>query len=136
MNWIERIEVSPKKVRGFGLLFGCLGIIVTIFLFYHHRLYWPWSLSGALFFLISAFWGYPLLRPIYIGWMSLAYLMAWINTRILLGLFFYLVITPAGLVLKLIGKDLLDQKSNRSTPSYWIKSERIDRDLEHYRHLF
>jgi len=136
MNWIERIEVSPKKVRGFGLIFGCLGIIVTIFLFYYHRLYWPWSFSGALFFLISAYWGYPILRPIYIGWMLFAYLMAWMNTRILLSLFFYLVITPTGLALKLIGKDLLDQKSNRSTQTYWIKSERVTGDLERYRHQF
>ncbi len=127
MNWIERIEDSPKKVRSFGLLFGLLGIVVTVFLFYHHRLYWPWPLFGAIFFLICAFWGYPVLRPVYIGWMSLAYLIAWMNTRVLLGLFFYLVITPIGLAIKITGKDLLDQKSHRSTPSYWIKRKEVNR---------
>ncbi len=42
---------------GFGLLLGCLGTMVTMFLFYYHRLYWPWSFLEALFFLISAYGG-------------------------------------------------------------------------------
>jgi Saxitoxin biosynthesis operon protein SxtJ len=136
MSWIEQTDFSPKKVRNFGFLFGCLGLLAAIFLFYRHRLYWPWVFSGTLFLFITALWGYPILRPIYAVWMSLAYLMAWINTKIILGLLFYLVMTPIGLALRLIGKDLLDQKSDRTRSSYWIKKDGISNDRERYRHQF
>ena len=38
---------------------------------------------------------HAVLRPIYVGWMKFAFVLGWINTRLILGLFFYLILTPS-----------------------------------------
>ncbi len=74
---------------------------------------------GTVFFLVTGLFGYPVLRPLYLGWMKFAFVLGWLNTRLLLGVFFYLVITPTGLLLRILRKDLLDQRVDRSAKSYW-----------------
>ncbi len=63
------------------------------------------------------------LTPIYKGWMGLATIMGWFMTRVILGVLFYLVITPVGLISKIMGKDFLDLKINRAQKSYWKRRE-------------
>lgn len=65
---------------------------------------------------------YPmLLKPIYWGWLKFAAALAWVNTRLILGIIFYLVFTPVGLILRLLRKDLLKQRWESNANSYWIK---------------
>jgi multisubunit Na+/H+ antiporter MnhG subunit len=54
----------------------------------------------------------------------------WVNTRLILGLLFYLIITPIALLLKLIGKDLIDTKLDNSRASY-----RTTRELQDKNHM-
>jgi hypothetical protein len=68
--------------------------------------------------------------------MKFAALLAWVNTRLILGLFFYLVLTPVGVILRLMGKDLLDEKIDRSASSYWIKRDQAITDRSRYERLF
>ena len=68
---------------------------------------------------------FPLiLKPIYILWMSFAVVMGFIVSHIILSLIFGLVFTPAGLLIRLLRKDPLDEKINPQAESYWIKRER------------
>jgi hypothetical protein len=68
------------------------------------------------------------------GWMIFALALGWFNTRLLLTVFYLILGIPA-LVLKLIGKDLLDRGfKNRS--SYWIKKENVPHTTERARHQF
>ena len=60
-----------------------------------------------------------LLRPIYISWMIFSIVLGWFMTRLILSLIFYLVITPIGLILKIIGKDLLELKKQEVNESFW-----------------
>lgn len=65
---------------------------------------------------------YPmLLKPIYWGWLKFAAALAWVNTRLILGVIFYLVFTPVGLILRLMRKDLIKQRWDANANSYWIK---------------
>ena len=121
---IEKIDASTKNVRKFGYLFGAICLVVSAYLVYRGKLTWPYVGGAGLLFLAGALVGIPLLRPIYRGWMTFAFVLGWINARVLLGLFFYLVLTPVGLILRISGKDLLDEKIDRSAPSYWIRRER------------
>lgn len=90
----------------------------------HDSILWSWfGLAGA-FFLLAGLFVQSILRPVYIGWMKFAFILGWVNTRILLGVFFYLIITPIGVVMRLAGKDLLDRKIDRSAKSYWKKRDR------------
>jgi hypothetical protein len=133
---IEKIKATPGSVRKFGVLFSVIGVLLTAYLIYRGTVYWYWPLAGSLFFIITAFVGYPILKPLYIGWMAFAYVLGWINTRVLLGVFFYLILTPIGLLLRVGGKDLLDQKVDRSARTYWKKRERQAFDPARYERLF
>ena len=64
------------------------------------------------------------LRLIYVGWMSLAFFLGFVVSNILLTLFFYVVVTPIGLIARLAGKDFLNRKLDAQTESYWIIRDR------------
>jgi len=61
----------------------------------------------------------PLLRPVERGWRRLAETLAWINTRVLLTIVFYLVLAPVGLVRRIAGSDPLERRFDRSAATYW-----------------
>ncbi len=76
-----------------------------------------WGIAGA--FLLLALIAPPaVMRPIQKYWMLLALGLGWVNTRILLTLMFYLVMTPVSLFMKLIGRDALDRKQDQRD-SFW-----------------
>jgi hypothetical protein len=114
--------MSHKQERQFGFLFAAVFTIVA---------FWPlWPLhapslgwlGGAGAWLVVAL-AYPkALAPLYKGWMAFGHVLGWINARIILGLVFFVVVTPIGLVMRLFGKDLLRMRSPRSA-SYWIKRD-------------
>ena len=60
-----------------------------------------------------------LLKYVYILWMRLAYILSWINTRILLVIIFYLVFSPIGLFMRLFRIDHLERNFGRLKDSYW-----------------
>ena len=62
-----------------------------------------------------------ILKPIYLVWMIFAVILGWFMTRLILSLLFFLVVTPIALVLKLVGKDLLELKKQEVRGSYWNK---------------
>ncbi|MGH8548672.1 MAG: SxtJ family membrane protein [Methylococcales bacterium] len=58
------------------------------------------------------------LKPIYIIWMGIGYVLGWINTRILLGLVFYILFTPVALLLRLLRIDPMRRNFDEDTTSY------------------
>lgn len=124
------------EVRKFGLLFGLLGAIAGAYLVWKGNALWPWAFAAGAAFALSGLFAPDVLRPVYAGWMKLAFVLAWVNTRVLLGLFFYLVMTPIGVLLRLFGKDLLDEGIDRSAKSYWVRRETAPFDTERYQRLF
>ena len=60
-----------------------------------------------------------MLRPIYVAWMTLAMPIGWVVSHLLLLFVFYLVVTPIGLAMRLIGYDPLTRQLDRSAKSYW-----------------
>ena len=137
MSWIDlHVTSSKREVRNFGFLFCGLCILAAIYSGYRGSERWMWLLTGALFFLVSGLFIQQVLRPIFIGWMKFALILGWLNTRLVLGVIFYLVVTPVGLILRMLGKDPLDRKMDRSTGSYWKVRERKPLDVERYERLF
>ena len=132
----ERIDASRKNVRKFGYLFGVVGVLLGVLLFFKENSGWYWAPAGGAVFFLLGIAGYPLLRPVYVGWMAFAFLLAWINTRVLLGLFFALVIVPVGLLMRIFGNDPLARTIDRSAGSYWKPKEKETRGKERYTRLF
>ncbi|HUJ70831.1 MAG TPA: SxtJ family membrane protein [Verrucomicrobiae bacterium] len=63
------------------------------------------------------------IRWLYIGLMVAAFPIGWAVTQIMLALMFYCVITPVGLLFRLMGRDLLAQRPANGKPSYWTAKE-------------
>jgi len=73
--------------------------------------------------------------PFHNAWMRLAAILGWINSRILLGLMYYVVFTPLGFVLRLAGRDPL-RRRGPATGSYWIPRPRLRQKREQFERLF
>ena len=133
---IEHIKTGPSEIRKFGILFTVVFGLLAAYLAWKGSGAWPWVLAGAAFFLVAGFSFHPLLRPIYTGWMRFAFVLGWINTRLILGLFFYLILTPVGLFMRLIGRDALHRKFDPKANTYWVKREPMEFKREKYEQLF
>ncbi|HKU51362.1 MAG TPA: SxtJ family membrane protein, partial [Nitrospira sp.] len=75
-----------------------------------------------------------LLREIYTGWMFLGHILGWINTRIILGIVFYGIVTPMGIVMKMMGRDPMRRKFNPEATTYRVVREA--RPVSHMRNMF
>src|SRR5438105_4241668 len=85
---------------------------------------------SAVLFAIAALVAPRALRGIYRLWMRIGEALAWINTRIILTLIFFLVVTPTGLVMRLFGRPPIDPRRRRFAASYWDDVEVGDRHME------
>jgi hypothetical protein len=74
-------------------------------------------------------------RAFHVVWMRLAHALGWVNSRILLALIFYLVMTPVGLVQRLAGRDALCRRGPGSA-SYWIPRSAPKQSKEQFERLF
>ena len=70
------------------------------------------------------------------GWMAFAHVLGWVNTRILLVVFFFLVITPVAVVARLLGKDLISQRLEPEAETYWKPKEQGPFDPQSYLRQF
>lgn len=133
---MDRPDIDNKKLRNFGLgLVIILGLIGGL-LFWRGRSAGPYILAlAAASLVLSMAWPRGLI-PAHRFLIWLGGGLAWINTRIILTLVFYLIFTPASLVLHLMGKDLLDKKSEPDRASYWRERQDPPFDPDSYRHQF
>ena len=132
---MEHQEITKKTLRQFGLMVG--GIFLFIGL-------WPWVwrhetvrlwavVPGTL--LIAAGAVIPsLLREIYKGWMFLGHILGWINTRIILGVLFYGIVTPMGVVMRLAGRDPMRRSFDPDAQTYRVI--RQARPASHMKNMF
>ena len=111
---------STRELRHFGWLMA--GFLIVIFgvlgpwAFSRPIPNWPWW--TALPFILLATLVPVALRPIHRAWMALAHILGWINSRVLLSVFFYLVIFPTGLVRRWVGGDSLDRQFDPKALTY------------------
>ncbi len=117
--------LDNKGLRKFGLTTGA--IIVLLFAFFFPWVFdvatmpmWPWIIAGALW--LPALLMPAVLRPVYTTWMKIGHGIGWVNTRIILGVLFYVLVLPMGLVMRLFGKDPMARKQDESASSYRIES--------------
>ena len=125
---IEKLDAAGY--RNFGLITGLIvcilfGLLIP-WLFSLAYPYWPWIVAGVMAALALII---PVaLQPIYIVWMKFGSVMGWVNTRIILGLLFYVMFLPVGLVMRLFGKDPMRRKLDKAATSYRVISENESKD--------
>jgi len=116
-----RPQDETKQLRHFGLMVG--GIFAAIGVWpalWSGRPLRPWALVLAVALMVPAVVNPRLLRHVYRAWMAAGELLGWINTRILLGLLFFAVITPMGIVMRWLGRDPMQRAFDRRAETYRI----------------
>jgi len=127
-------ELDATGLRKFGLTTGAIvavlfgGLIPWLFGLAYPK--WPWVLAGVLG--IWALAAPATLVPVYRGWMRFGLVIGAATSRVVLGILFYLVILPTGLLMRLTGKDPMrrrfdpDAASYRQPPSRALQSKHME----------
>ena len=115
---------DKKGLRNFGLVTGAIAAVLfgllLPWIFGHGFPLWPWIVAGVL--AAWAFLAPATLSPVYRAWMAVGHVLGWINTRIILGLMFYLVVLPAGFLMRIFRKDPMSRRFEARAPTYRIPS--------------
>lgn len=125
---IKNIDVSPKKLREFGLLVGGVFLALGGLMAWHQKPAAPYLFGVGGFLALFGAARPVILRSVYKGWMTLAALLGWFMSRVLLSILFYTTVTPIGLIIRARGKDLLDLKFPEASGSYWHKRTAVKPD--------
>jgi len=118
---IKKIKSGKKELRQFGLTIAVASGLLGGLLLFRERSGYFYFFAASVGFLLLGLAAPILLKPIQKAWMSVAVLIGWVMTRVILIILFYLVITPLGLLAKLFGKRFLDIGfKNNDQDSYWV----------------
>lgn len=134
---MDRTKQQPtvKDLRQFGFLVGSVFAVIGL---------WPvvfrsesprsWAITiGSLLIALGAI-APQSLKQVHSGWMKVGHILGSINTKIILGIVYYLLITPMGLVMGWMGKDPMHRTLTQDTNTYRVV--RAPRSPQHMRNLF
>ncbi|MEH2196837.1 SxtJ family membrane protein [Nostoc sp.] len=121
MNEIQQLD--RKELRDFGLLGGAIaaGLFGSLLPLIHHE-----SLPILPWVIASILWVWALIAPatlngVYQIWMRIGLVLGWINTRIILSVIFYILITPIGLIMRgVFHHDAMARKLDADVKTYRI----------------
>ena len=122
MNLNKKITVPSN--RSFGLLFFIIFLAISL---------WPiksggdlrlWSFILSLVFLILGITNSKLLAPLNKLWFKIGIILGNFISPVVMGVVFFLVVTPTGIIVRILGKDLLKTNKNKNIPTYWINRDK------------
>ena len=116
----SKIKISSNK--SFGIVFFTVFFIISIWPLLSANEIRYWSLVISVVFLILGIINSKILTPLNKVWFKIGILLGNIISPIVMGIIFFLVVTPTSLIMKILGKDLLNLKKNTKN-SYWIEKK-------------
>ena len=126
---------TRKELRQFGLLVGAIFTVIGLWpLVFRDEPLRLWAVGlGGLLIAVGGLLP-QLLAPVHTGWMWVGHILGWINTRILLSIVFYALVTPIGLVFRLMGKDTMRRAFDETSTTYRVV--RSPRPHSHMKYQF
>ena len=132
---MEHVEVTKKTLRQFGLMVGGIFLFIGLWPFvWRQEAVHIWAIILGSLLAIAGLMMPGLLKHVYKGWMWVGHVMGWVNTRIILGILFYGVVTPMGLVMKLTGRDPMRRGFESEAQTYRVI--RQPRPASHMKNMF
>ena len=117
---MDDIKISSN--RSFGIVFFIVFLILALYPLTYNGETRVWSLIISLIFLVLGLFNSKILTPLNKLWFKFGIFLGKIISPIIMGIIFFLVVTPIGLLMRLLGKDLINLKYN-NTKSYWIEKK-------------
>jgi hypothetical protein len=114
-------QFDKKELRNFGLLVGGIFVVIGIWplLWRGETIRW-WAVGIGSILMPLGLLAPSLLAPIFHVWMKVGHVLGWINTRILLGILFYGLITPMGIMMRVFGWDAMRRGFVRDAQTYRV----------------
>ena len=119
---MNKIKISSN--RNFGLVFFIVFLIVSTWPLTYEEPIRIWPAIISLIFLILGLMNSKLLTPLNKLWFKFGMILGAIIAPIVMGVIFFLVITPIGLIMRIMGKDLLKKRYDKKKETYWIKRDK------------
>ena len=123
----EKIKLPSN--RNFGLVFFIVFLLIALWPILNNNDLRIWSLIVSLVFLVFGSLNSKLLTPLNKLWFKFGILLGNIIAPIIMGIVFFLVVTPTGLIMKLFRKDLINLRKNNSS-TYWIEKKDIKSSMK------
>jgi len=118
----QKIKISSNK--SFGIVFFLVFLIISIFPLFKDGNIRIWSLIIAIIFLILGLMNSKILTPLNKIWFKFGIVLGSFISPIVMGVVFFVIVTPTALIMKVLGKNLLNLKrDNKKT--YWIEESKI-----------
>jgi len=121
---LKNSDTKISTNKSFGIVFFLFFLIVTIFPLFKDGNIRIWSLILAIIFLILGMLDSKFLTPLNKIWFKFGILLGSIVSPIVMGVVFFAIVTPTSLIMKVLGKNLLNLKKNNKK-TYWIERSKI-----------
>jgi hypothetical protein len=118
----SKIKISSN--RSFGVVFFIAFLIYALWPLVNYDSIRYWSLLVSFVFLFLGLLNSKILSPLNMLWSKFGILLGSIIAPIVMGFVFFAVVTPIGLFMRMINKDLLGKKYNKEKKTYWIKRDK------------
>jgi hypothetical protein len=133
---LKKLKTGARDLRKFGLTVGGVFVLLgLLFLLRHRSSYSSFLGAGAVLTAFGLIWPRAL-KYVYLAWMALAFTLGFVMSNVILALFFFLAVTPIGLLARLFQKDFLARKWDKQATSYWIQCAKGARTAENYERQF
>ena len=117
---MKNTEIKIGSNKSFGIVFFIVFLLIAIYPLINNGELRIWSLIIAIIFLILGLINSKILTPLNKLWFKFGLLLGKVVSPLIMGIIFFLVVTPTALIMRIIGKDLLNLKFNNKK-SYWIE---------------
>ena len=119
---LKNIKISSN--RNFGVVFFIFFMIISLFPLFKDGNVRVWALVVAIIFLILGLLNSKVLTPLNKIWFKFGILLGGFVSPIVMGTVFFVIVTPTSLVMRVLGKNLLNLKKNNKK-TYWIERSKI-----------
>ncbi len=115
-------EIKISSNRSFGIVFFVVFLIIALYPLTYSGEIRLWSFIISLIFLILGFLNSKVLSPLNKIWFKFGIILGKTISPLIMGIIFFLVVTPIGIIMRILGKDVLNLKYNKNQ-SYWIEKD-------------
>ena len=123
----NNIKIETNK--SFGIVFFLFFLIVSLFPLFKNENIRVWSLIIAIIFLVFGLLNSKVLTPLNKIWFKFGILLGSFVSPIIMGIVFFVIVTPTSIIMRVLGKNLLNlKKGNKKT--YWIERSKIESKMK------
>jgi uncharacterized protein YacL len=117
---LNKSKIKISSNRSFGIVFFTVFIIIGLWPLLNDNQIRVWSILIGTIFLVLGLMKSNLLTPLNKIWFKFGLILGSIISPIVMGLVFFMIVTPTSYLMKLLNKDLLNNKFDEKRNSYWI----------------